>query len=123
MFYQQDIYNPYQNFQSLKAQQQNFPQQSYQQPQHTPFKVMPVTSIDEAKAAIAPPDTILIFPDFAKGKIYTKQLNLANGTAIFNEFSLVQPAPVEYAPLQDLNTLKQEVDAIKAILSENKAVK
>ena len=125
MYNNQDNFYPYYNNFSPYNMSGNYtpPNQNIRQPQKQPepFRVMPVTSIEEARAAIVDPDTILIFPDFAQGKIYTKQLNMATGTAFFREYSLSVPKEVpsiEYAPMDALNELRGEIDNIKALLNE-----
>lgn len=64
-----------------------------QQPQQNNLvlKGRPVTSFDEAKASMIDLDgSVFIFPDYASGKIYTKQINM-DGTASIRTYELVNP--------------------------------
>ncbi len=55
------------------------------------LKGRPVTSFDEAKASMIDLDgSVFIFPDYASGKIYTKQINM-DGTASIRTYELVNP--------------------------------
>lgn len=113
--------------------QQTMPiqQQPQQQPQQQGgFNVIPVANIDEAKAVQTPFDgSILILTNINNGKIYTKQLNINTGSAIFNEYSIDTPvqAPAsepnvpqaKYVTEQDLEKLKKELtDKINNMKSE-----
>lgn len=65
-------------------------QMSMQQTQQM-LKGRPVTSLDEAKASMIDLDgSVFIFPDYANGKIYTKQINL-DGTASLNIYVRSNP--------------------------------
>lgn len=47
------------------------------------LKALPVTSLEEAKAAIVDLDgSMYVFVNVSQGEIYTKQYNLANGTSV-----------------------------------------
>lgn len=123
---QQPIYSRQPNY-----AQQNTPQQP--QPQQVTasqkmFSIQAVTSIEEARAAIIiEPETIYVFTDFANGKIYTKQLNMNDGTSIFRTYKIDNPAPVqtipiaepaiEYAPLSEVEALKSEIENLKKLLA------
>lgn len=96
----------------------------------------PVASFDEAKAV--PTDfsgALTIMPDWAHGYIYAKALG-DNGNPVFRayrdvDYSPVQtpppqtvaaPAPaMEYAPLEALEQLRQEVNALREELAAAKA--
>lgn len=139
------IYNPYGNNgylnpfvqpQGIYPQPQQLPQ-SMQQPMQQPqqqggFNVMPVANADEAKAVQTPFDgSILILPNINNGKIYTKQLNMNTGSAIFNEYSISTPVAVAqqptnantvatpttvYATQKELDDLRQELlDKLNAL--------
>lgn len=129
------IYNPYGNNgylnpfvqpQNIYPQPQPLPQpmqQPMQTQQQSGFNVMPVANADEAKAVQTPFDgSILILPNINNGKIYTKQLNMNTGSAIFNEYSISTPAPIPvsteptqstpttvYATQKKLDDLRQEL--------------
>lgn len=96
-----NYYNPYlmnpmlnqqnrlQNMEMQQLQQQNQMQSPVQN--NYVLKGRPVTSFDEAKASMIDLDgSVYVFPDFANGKIYTKQINL-DGTAALNTYSLENP--------------------------------
>lgn len=96
----------------------------------------PVASFDEAKAV--PTDfsgALTIMPDWAHGYIYAKALG-DNGAPVFRtyrdvDYSPVQtpppqtvaaPAPaVEYAPLEELERLRQDVNALREELAAGKS--
>lgn len=117
--------------------QMETPYQAPYQPQPTPPQAQPqqagqpnmicrpVASEEEARAV--PTDfsgATLILTDFGHGKVYTKSLNYADGSAIFNTYSLNLPAPaasvqtVEYAPLSDVQALQKEVSEIREYLTK-----
>ena len=94
-----------------------------------------VASLDEAKAV--PTDfsgALTIMPDWAHGYIYAKALG-DNGDPVFRayrdvDYSPVQtpppqtvaaPAPaMEYAPLEELERLRQDVNALREELAAGK---
>lgn len=105
------------------------------QPNQPGLIVRPVASFDEAKAV--PTDfsgALTIMPDWAHGFIYAKALG-DNGTPVFRayrdvDFSFAQAAPqspaepapaVEYAPLEELERLRQEVNSLREELAAAKA--
>lgn len=105
------------------------------QPNQPGLIVRPVASFDEAKAV--PTDfsgALTIMPDWAHGFIYAKALG-DNGTPVFRayrdvDFSSAQAAPqppaeptpaVEYAPLEELERLRQEVNSLREELAAAKA--
>lgn len=115
--------------QPMMPMQQTMPAQ--QQPQQQGgFNIMPVANADEAKAVQTPFDgSILILPNINNGKIYTKQLNINTGSAIFNEYSINTPVQAsasepnvtqaKYVTEQDLEKLKKELtDKINTMKSE-----
>ena len=127
--------NPFIQPQGIYPQPQPLPQ-SMQQPMQTPqqqggFNIMPVANADEAKAVQTPFDgSILILPNINNGKIYTKQLNMNTGSAIFNEYSISTPVPTQqtqstttvaapapvYATQKELDDLRQELlDKLNAL--------
>lgn len=105
------------------------------QPNQPGLIVRPVASFDEAKAV--PTDfsgALTIMPDWAHGFIYAKALG-DNGTPVFRAYRDVDlsaapaahqpPAEtartVEYAPLEDLEQLREEVKALRDELAAAKA--
>lgn len=100
-------------------QPQNY-QQNYQQNCRPVLKAMPVTSFDEAKAAMVDFDGSLnIFVDSQNNSIYTKQLN-SNGTSDLKVYKLSsEPMPaVEYVFRKDYDNLLNEVQLLKNKLDE-----
>lgn len=93
----------------------------------------PVASFDEAKAV--PTDfsgALTIMPDWAHGYIYAKALG-DNGTPVFRAYRDVDSRPaqvappaaeptqsVEYAPLEELERLRQEVNSLREELTASK---
>lgn len=105
------------------------------QPNQPGLIVRPVASFDEAKAV--PTDfsgALTIMPDWAHGFIYAKALG-DNGTPVFRAYrdvdlsaapaapqSQAEPArAVEYAPLEELERLRDEVKALREELAAAKA--
>lgn len=82
------------------------------------FKAVPVTSFDEARAAMVDFDGSLnLFVDVQNNQIYTKQLNL-NGLAELKVYRLVEGAPnqstqVAYVTKEDYDILLKEVTDLK----------
>ena len=82
------------------------------------FKAVPVTSFDEARAAMVDFDGSLnLFVDVQNNQIYTKQLNL-NGLAELKVYRLVEDAPnqstqVAYVTKEDYDILLEEVTDLK----------
>ena len=82
------------------------------------FKAVPVTSFDEARAAMVDFDGSLnLFVDIQNNQIYTKQLNL-NGLAELKVYKLVdeapnRPAQVAYVTKEDYDILLEEVTDLK----------
>lgn len=82
------------------------------QQQQTPYiSAIPVTCLDEAKAArISLDGTLSVFINIQDGEIYTKQLNM-NGLAELKTYKLVNPQEnkVEYITSDIFNGLDQRV--------------
>ena len=82
------------------------------------FKAVPVTSFDEARAAMVDFDGSLnLCVDVQNNQIYTKQLNL-NGLAELKVYRLVEDAPnqstqVAYVTKEDYDILLKEVTDLK----------
>ena len=81
------------------------------------FKAVPVSSFDEAKAAMVDFDGSLnLFVDIQNNRIYTKQLNL-NGLAELKIYQMVEEAPApqvtQYVPQADFEALMKEVTNLK----------
>ena len=95
-------------------------QMSMQQTQQM-LKGRPVTSLDEAKASMIDLDgSVFIFPDYANGKIYTKQINL-DGTASLNIYVRSNPQNAnnvsQNAGIPDIvSNLQRRVDELEGIV-------
>lgn len=99
--YQPMEYQPQQQFQQMNQQapqaqiqapqtQNMNPAPNFTRPQQNVF-VRAVTGREEAVAAQIPLDgSIVAFTDFAHDKIYTKQLNMNDGSAIFETYQKVK---------------------------------
>lgn len=136
--YQPMEYQPQNQFQQMNqqvpqtalqaAQTQNMNQPSnFTRPQQNVF-VRAVTGREEAVAAQIPLDgSIVAFTDFAHKKIYTKQLNMNDGSAIFDTYEKVETVskqeepktepvsslaidPNEYVKRTDLNSLIAQME-------------
>lgn len=90
------------------------------QQQQTPYiSAIPVTCLDEAKAArISLDGTLSVFINIQDGEIYTKQLNM-NGLAELKTYKLVNPQEnkVEYITSDIFNGLDQRVQNIEQLLA------
>lgn len=81
--------------------------------------VRQVASEMEAASIPTPFDgSVLVLTDLGHGMIYVKALNCNDGTAIFERFGRQPPPPptpaVEYAPLDMVEQLRQQVAALEA---------
>lgn len=127
--YQSYNYSPmYQGSPALAPQQpiQNgFPAGNIntQPMQQNGFICRPVTSRLEAEAVqvdFLGPGTIM--PDLAHGTIYLKRFNSNTGASDFIVFEVQQPAPepapVQYATLDDIKSIRAEIEALKKGASE-----
>ena len=138
--YQPMEYQPQQRFQQMNQQapqaqiqapqtQNMNPAPNFTRPQQNVF-VRAVTGREEAVAAQIPLDgSIVAFTDFAHDKIYTKQLNMNDGSAIFETYQKVKvqgpqeepkTEPVS-APTIDLNEYVKRTDlnSLIAQMEEN----
>ena len=67
------------------------------------LKGHPVSSLEEARASSIEFDgSISYFPDIANKRIYTKQINVTDGTSILNMYELT-PLPQEPVPVDTQN--------------------
>lgn len=136
--YQPMEYQPQQQFQQMNQQatqaqiqapqtQNMNPAPNFTRPQQNVF-VRAVTGREEAVAAQIPLDgSIVAFTDFAHDKIYTKQLNMNDGSAIFETYQKVKAQepqeksktepvvsqtidPNEYVKRTDLNSLILQIE-------------
>lgn len=91
------------------------------------LKGRPVTSEEEARGIPVDFDgSVMVFPDAAHGMIYTKQLNMQDGSAIFRRYVLAEmppmaqsapPAPKEYAEKHEVAELRQTIAQIQAAIN------
>lgn len=84
---------------------------TFNAPSQSGFRVIPVASYDEAKAI--PTDfagDTLILLDLSHGTIYTKALDVSNGTSIFKAFRVQEAVSNDSAEKFDA---KSEVEKIK----------
>lgn len=84
------------------------------------ISAVPVTCLEEAKAArIALDGSMSVFVNIQDGEIYTKQLSM-NGLAELKTYKLVNPQEnkVEYVTSNDFNGLNQRVQNIENFLNQ-----
>lgn len=121
--------NPYQQrIDQLQQYGQQFqqPQPVAPAPQQAGFiKGRPVTSEEEARGVPVDFDgSVMVFPDASHGMIYTKQLNMQDGSAIFRTYRQIdspaqgaQPEPAkEYAEKDEVDQLRQQVAYLQSTL-------
>lgn len=105
--------------------QPTVPTQPSQPGQLPGFLCRPVASEEEARAV--PTDfsgCTMVLTDLGHGRIYTKSLNYADGSAMFHTYQRVpegqvKPAGPEWAPVSlvaQVDNLKSEVEALRAEL-------
>ncbi len=86
------------------------------------LKGRPVTSEEEARGIPVEFDgSVMVFPDAAHGAIYTKQLNMQDGTAVFHRYMLNDAPPVQEAPPAVQYADKQEVLELRRMFSDLQA--
>lgn len=84
------------------------------------ISAVPVTCLEEAKAArIALDGSMSVFVNIQDGEIYTKQLSM-NGLAELKTYKLVNPQEnkIEYVTSNDFNGLNQRVQNIENFLNQ-----
>ena len=121
--YQQPYYNPMASTQQrLSSLEQQFPQFS-----NTPvLKGRPVSSFDEAKAAMIDLDgTPTYFVDSANNAIYVKQINL-DGTASMHIYKRMEatgsPTPIMKDEFSSaIDNLQAQINQIKEELNDDKS--
>lgn len=89
--------------QMYQQPQMQTPMQPQMQPQQTaPLKGWPVAGEEDARnARIEVDGSVFVFPDIQNGKVYTKQISMADFSPIFKTYQLVE-APTAPA--------KQDID-------------
>lgn len=121
-------YLPYMQGYNQPAQPMQQAAPAVQQPPQPSIKVRPVASEEEARGVPVEFDgSLLLLPDMAHGAIYSKQLNMQDGSAIFRRYMIDMPSsapqtaqelvlPVaQYATLEQLQELRDDLDALRAI--------
>lgn len=116
-------YNPMNTYMPQMPLQapQNVPQQQMGNQSQPVFNCRPVTSREEAQAVQVDffgPGTLM--PDLGHGVVYLKRFNQQTGSCDIFEFTVQQPKEepvVQYATIDDLNALRDE------LLGSRKAVK
>lgn len=128
-----DSMNPYQRMMMAQAQQRNNPyynnsfQPNMNQPNNnqnyvsTPT-VRAVTGYEEVLACQIPLDgSISVFTDFSHGLMYTKQLNLMDGTALIKTYAVTEnpknnfyslPENTEYVKKSEFEELKSRFNTV-----------
>ena len=124
-------YLPYMQGDNQPAQpmQQTVP--AMQQPQQPSIKVRPGASEEEARGVPVEFDgSLILLPDMAHGAIYSKQLNMQDGSAIFRRYMMEIPSsapqtahepvlPVsQYATIEQLQELKDELDELRTMIEK-----
>lgn len=105
--------------QPVQPMQQAAP--AVQQPPQPSIKVRPVASEEEARGVPVEFDgSLILLPDMAHGAIYSKQLNMQDGSAIFRRYMAEMPASAPltaqepYATIEQLQELRDELEALRA---------
>ena len=119
---------PYMQGYNQPAQPMQQAAPAIQQPPQPSIKVRPVASEEEARGVPVEFDgSLILLPDMAHGAIYSKQLNMQDGSAIFRRYMIDMPdsAPqtaqepvlpsAQYATLEQLQELKDELDALRTM--------
>ena len=111
-------------------QQQGVPMNqgmNMQQAQQPRFNVRPVSSVDEAFASPAPLDgSISIMTDFSNKRIYTKKLNINDGTALMETFEKIenpkqipqQKEIADYVKRKEFDEVKSKIDEVWNALTQ-----
>lgn len=88
----------------------------YQQLQNFSLKGRPVTSLEEAKASMIDLDgTISYFPDTVNKRIYTKQINPQDGTALLKMYELKEIPQNETPEVKDFVTREEFDEVVKQL--------
>lgn len=93
------------------------------QPKGIVLTALPVTSIDEAKAAMVTDGNMYVFVNVSQGEIYTKQFNLVTGTSDFYTYKLYKPTEVAQSNFVTLEDLKKYDDTLDKLSKEIEGLK
>lgn len=105
------MYPPYTQYpQSYQQPQYQQPQyQQYQQPKPG-FNVVPVSSLEEARAVQTDfGGGITVMPCLAQGIIFTKQLDFGTGSSVLAMYRRVDNAQSEYVTRGEFESFRQEL--------------
>lgn len=110
----QQMMNPYVPQQMMNPyMQMQYPAQQAMQPT---IQARYVTGREEAIAAQIPQDgNMCVFADAGHGMIYTKQLNMQDGSAVFRAYQRVDQPQETAAPTEEY-VKKSELDNVKSAL-------
>lgn len=124
-------YLPYMQGYNQPAQPMQQAAPAVQQPPQPSIKVRPVASEEEARGVPVEFDgSLILLPDMAHGAIYSKQLNMQDGSAIFRRYMMEIPSsapqtaqepvlPVsQYATIEQLQELKDELDELRTMIEK-----
>lgn len=85
---------------------------------HSGFQVIPVASYDEAKAI--PTDfagNTLILLDLSHGMIYTKAIDVSNGTSVFRTYRIQEAEPTassnDFDARSEIEKLKKDLEHVQ----------
>ena len=114
------MYPPY----NLYQQQQQQYQQAYQQPQYQQpkpgFNVVPVSSLEEARAVQTDfGGGVTVMPCLAQGIIYTKQLDFGTGSSVLAMYKRVDNSQSEYVTRGEFDSFRQELAGLMKGATEN----
>lgn len=105
--------------QGLKDRLQQFDNNSsyQQQPNRSYFKTSPVTSVEEARAAMIDLDGGLnVFINIPNQEIYTKQFNLQSGGVEFYTYKVFTPMELPSNPNIEVQDIMKRLDQIQGEL-------
>lgn len=84
----------------------------YQQPHQPQFRVMPVGSVDEARANPVDPGMPCLYPDTGTGKVYLKMFNTTTGKSDLFTYVL-EESPAEQKPQDPMQEIKTRLSGIE----------
>ena len=104
---------------------QYFGQPQYQQPQYQQQRqpgvnVVPVSSLEEARAVQTDFNGgMVIMPCFNQGVIFTKQLDFSTGSSVLSMYRRVDNAQSEYVTRGEFESFRQELTGMIKGVTEN----
>lgn len=113
------MYPPYNPYQQQPQYQQAYQQTQYQQPKPG-FNVVPVSSLEEARAVQTDfGGGVTVMPCLAQGIIYTKQLDFGTGSSVLAMYKRVDNAQSEYVTRGEFDSFRQELAGMMKGATEN----